>query len=63
VNDYRGNTFLEIERALKLGIPVVQLSTEQMRQILAEVDALVEKANALVRENNELRDTLGGNKC
>lgn len=46
---YRGNTFCEIERALRDGHKRFVLSEAQMRQVIAEQAALIEKNNELVR--------------
>jgi hypothetical protein len=52
--DYSGNVFAEMRAPLDKGRRGFPLTVPQMEQILAERDALIEKANELVRENYRL---------
>ncbi len=62
MNEYHGNVFALMEQAIAHEPPkCLTLAPTMMVQVLSEVAALVEKANGLVRENNELRQSGVGN--
>jgi hypothetical protein len=51
MGEYRGNTFLEIGRALEQGKTQFLLSAAQMRQIIQIHAEVTEAKNVVVREN------------